>query len=255
MKRSLIAAIVAVLALAGTGCDSQVALETPYVTTQAVNGGGALRLTWEEVSGAKSYEIKTDASTFEVDSTSCEVSTPTATIEVRAVSGSSKSDSAAVIDCRIVETSIEVSGVLHPDTMDAFGFSPEGVAVPYTLKLVNFPKLDYFLDDTDTSLSPVGLVNPGREPSPKWNSKGNKVKGPFLVDYDAVEIADAPGSSYVGQVRLSADAVFHLWLDPTKDGWSSDDHFAKVKVVSMDGSKATLKIGYQKVRGIRWLVK
>jgi hypothetical protein len=252
MKRSLMVAIAAALVLVGARCDTQVTLEKPYVTTLAVNGGGALRLTWEEVSGAKSYEIKTDASTFEIDSTSCEVSTPTATIEVRAVSGSNKSDSAAVIDCRIIETTIEVSGVLDPDSKHGFGFDADGNAVPYALDYVHFDSLDYYLDDTDTSLSPVGLVNPRRN---NWNQKGNAIKGPFSADYDSVKIADAPGSSYVEQMRLAFDAVYHFWLDPAANGWDSGDHFAKAKVVAMDGSKVTLKIGYQKVRGIRWLVK
>jgi hypothetical protein len=254
MNRSLIAALAALLVLVGTGCDTNVTPEAPYVTTLAVDGGGALRLTWEEVSGAKSYEIKTDASTFEIDSTSYDVSTPTATIEVRAVSGSNKSDSAAVIDCRIVETTIEVAGIRHADSMEiAFGFDSDGMAVPYTLVSSNYPKMDYWLDDLrDTSLLPVGLVNPGVD---NWNQKGNTIKGPFAVDYDSVEVADAPGSSYVEQMRLAEDAVYHLWLDPSADGWDSGDHFAKAQVVSMDGSKVTLKIGYQKVRGIRWLAK
>jgi hypothetical protein len=255
MNRLLTAALAALLVLAGTGCDTNVTPETPHVMSQAVDGGGALRLSWEEVTGAKSYEIKTDASTFEIDSTSYAVSTPTATIEVRAVSGSNKSDSASVIDCRIVETTIEVSGYLNPDSMESgFGFDADGIAVAYTLDLPNFPSLDYWLDDGDTSLSPVGLVNPGRDKE-KWNNKGNKIKGPISVDYDSVEVADAPGSSYVEQLRLAAGVVYYLWLDPTKDGWSTDDHFAKANVVSMDGSKVTLKIGYQKVKGIRWLVK
>jgi len=252
MKKSLIGALAAVLVLIGMGCDTQVTLEKPYVTTLAINGGGALRLTWDEVSGAKSYEIKTDAATFTTDSTSYDVSTPTATIEVRAVSGPNKSDSAAVIDCRVVETTIEVSGVLDPDLKHGFGFDGRGDAVPYALDYSHFDSLDYYLDDTDTSLSPVGLVNPRKK---NWNQKGNTIKGPFSVDYDSVKTADAPGSSYVEQMRLARDAVYHFWLDPTANGWDSRDHFAKAKVVAMDGSKVTLKIGYQKVRGIRWLVK
>jgi len=109
-KTTLIGALVVALALIGTGCDSSsTTLEAPTVTHAVTDNGGTLSLTWDAVSGAESYEITAGGSVQTTTSTGFEVTTPSATVEVRAVKGSSKSDP-ATIDCRIVESTVEFFG-------------------------------------------------------------------------------------------------------------------------------------------------
>jgi hypothetical protein len=131
-KRTLIGALVVALAFIGAGCKSASStLEKPTVTTQAVNGGGTLRLNWDAVSGAESYEIKAGDSTYTTTATTFDVSVPAATIEVRSAKGSTKSDSAATIDCKVVEATIEFFGDVDLTHANGFGFNDNGGVVGF----------------------------------------------------------------------------------------------------------------------------
>jgi hypothetical protein len=250
-KNALLVVFVAALLFIGTGCDTVVTLEPPSVTTQAIDDGGGLRLTWTEVTDAVSYEITTDDSVYTTTSTSFDVTTPSVTIEVRAVNGSDKSD-ADVIDCEIVETpSIDVYGISDPDTTHhtGFAFSSDGNIVTYSLAYVNLASLDFYADDVAYPGS-MYLINPGDK---GWNTKGNAVKDAGTTFYDDAVLADAPGTGYITQLEIVTGGVYYLWLDRTNNGWSTDDNFAKAKVISIAGPKVTMQVGYQKVDGLRWL--
>lgn len=256
MKRTLIGALVVGLVLIGTGCDSTSSsdLEAPSVRTEAIDNGATLRLTWDAVDGADSYEITADGSTYTTDATTYDVSVPAATIEVRSMKGDTKGDSATTIDCRVVETqALEIYGLTDPDTSHygGFGFESDGTIATYSLyDYSNFALLDYFADDGN--YSPMALVNPG---SKQWNYKGNKVAAASAASYDEITIAaDTAGAYSDSALTLASGGFCYLWLDRGNDGFSEDDHFAKAQVLSIDGHLMTMRIGYQRVRGLRWLV-
>jgi hypothetical protein len=252
-KNALLVIFAVALLFIGTGCDTVVTLEQPTVTTDAINDGGGLRLTWTAITDAKQYEITTDDSVYTTTSTSFDVSSASATVEVRAVNGSDKSDP-ATIDCGIVETpSIDVYGISESDTTlhTGFAFTSDGNIVTYSLAYVNLAGLDFYADDVAFPGS-MYLINPGDK---GWNAKGNAVKDAGTTVYDDAKLADAPGTGYITQLATVTGGVYYLWLDRTNNGWSSDDNFAKAKIISIAGPKVTMQVGYQKIDGLRWLAK
>jgi hypothetical protein len=254
-KSTLIVAIAAVLILIGAGCTSTVTLDKPNVTTEAVNTGATLRLTWTAITDAKSYEITTDDSTYTTTSTSFDVTTPTGTIDVRAVNGNDKSDP-ATIDCKVVETS---SLVLY-GTSDASGNDPSGVAFTtsgtasaLSLDDANKAAIDFVCDDVN--ITPVGFVNAGDR---GWsqNNKVNTLMDAGTTDYDAFIFA--AGTGYISQLGVAANGVYALWLSSSQS-WTASDHFAKAKIITVEQPsgtyyKVTLRVAYQKIGGLRWLV-
>jgi hypothetical protein len=67
----------------------------------------------------------------------------------------------------------------------------------------------------------------------------------------------AAGSGYSTQVGIGANGVYALWLSNSQS-WTSSDHFCKTKIISVEQvsgtQKVTLKVAYQKIGGLRWLV-
>jgi hypothetical protein len=254
MKRTLIGALVVALALIGTGCDSSSSsdLEAPVVKAKAIDDGGTLQLSWEAVDGAASYEIKAGDMTYTTDATTYDVTAPVATIEVRSVKGDSKSENAATIDCRVVETpTLDVYGLTDPDTSHhgGLGFEDDGTIVTYSLfDYSQFAALDYYADDGN--FSPMAFVNPGFK---KWNAKGNKAAAASAATYDEIMMADPAAAYSDSSLTLADGGLYYLWLDRGNDGWDSDDNFAKVQVLSINGHLMTVKVGYQKISGLRWL--
>jgi hypothetical protein len=251
MKRITLLAALAAL-LIGAGCDVIGSLDKPTVVAVAIDSGAKLRLTWTAVLDATGYEIKAGDSTWTTTSLSYDVAYPATTVEVYATNGDTKSD-ATVIDCEVVETaSFEVYGISDPDTAhrSGFGFNAGGTAIGYSLTSGNYPVLDFYLEDVQMTM---GLVNAGVG-GRGWNAKGNASKDAATTVYNDLMIADAPGTGYSTQLELATGGLYSIWLDPTNDGWTAaDDHFAKLSVISIQGAKVTVKIGYQKIAGLRWL--
>jgi len=248
-KRMLIGVLAVALALIGTGCDSKVALESPSVAAEVADGGGTLHLTWAEVTNATSYEIKAGDSTYTTTGTSFDVSNPAATIEVRAVSGNSKSDSAVVI-CGVVESTIDVYGDLDITRPSGFGFAENGQADTCAIVPQNFPRLDFYADGKTVAgemrLVGAGKLNAGR--------KGNGIKA-GAASYEDSKLADSPGA-YSDPLTVVADGTYYLRISADTTGtWSIGENYAKVKVVSIlaESLKVTLKLSYQKRPGFRWL--
>jgi len=258
-KNALLVAFVAALLFIGTGCDTIVTLDKPTVSASALDTdkGGTLRLTWNAVTDAKSYEVTTDDSVYTNATSPFDVKTPSATIEVRAVNGNDESDQ-AVIDCRIVETSsiilygISDSVTSHPSGLT---FGTSGAASAMSLDSANRAALDFVCDDKDANVLPVGLINAG---SYNWsqNTKKNTIMDAGTTDYDAFELAASTG--YDGWHGVAINGVYALWLGPSL-AWTSGDHFCKVKIVNIEtvggAQKVTLNVAYQKIGGLRWLVK
>jgi len=256
-KSTLIVAFAAALLFIGTGCDTIVTLDKPNVTFEAINGGGTLRLTWTSVTDAQSYEITTDDSTFTTTSLSFDVTTLTGTIEVRAVNGDDKSDP-TTIDCKVVETSsLVLYGISDASANDPSGlaFSSDGTASAMSLDDVNKAALDFVCDDEQATVLPVGLINAGDY---GWtqNTKVNTLMDAGTTDFDAFEVAAASG--YISQLAVATNGVYALWLS-TSSTWTTSDHFCKAKIISVEQPsgtyyKVTLRVAYQKVGGLRWLI-
>ena len=251
MKRMLVGTLAVALALIGTGCNSSsnnTTLERPTVTPLAVNDGGTLRLSWEAVTGATGYEITAGDSVYTTTSTSFDVTTPVTTIKVRSVKGSTKSDSATTINCGIVEDTVEFYGDLDTTHADGFGFADDGSASGYKLYYTYLGDIDFYAQISQGAMTLIsaGGVNATR--------RGNAMKE-ASVGYDAIGIADSLGA-YVTSLPIKADSSYYLRISgDTSATWDANDHFAKANVVLIDSAKITLKVGYQKVAGIRWLIK
>lgn len=250
MKRSLIGIAAVVLALIGTGCESSsTELEPPIVSSAATNAGGTLTLSWDAVEGATSYEITAGSAVDTTMSTSFDVSTPAATIEVRSLKGSSKSDSAAVIRCKIVESTVEFFGDLTPTHENGFGFNENGGVVACTLAYPSNLNMDFYaeLSGGEMKLVPAKLSD---------SRRGDAIKA-ASGSYDAILIADSLGAYSGLKLPIMVDSTYFLRMsaDTALGTWSIENNFAKAKVVAIDSAKVTLNLGYMKVGGLRWLVK
>jgi len=256
-KNALLVAFAVALVFIGMGCDTIVTLDKPVVSAAALStdNGGTLRLTWTAVTDAVSYEITTDDSVYTTTSTSFDVTTPSATVEVAAVNGNDKS-AAAVIDCKVVETS---SLILYdksdpdPNHPSGLAFTASGSASAMSLVPANQPSLDFACDKV--TVTPVGLVNAG-DYGWSGNAKINTLMDAGTTDYDAFTEAAATG--YTTQLSTITNAVYALWLSSSAT-WTASDHFGKAKIVSVEDvggySKVTMTVAYQKIGGLRWLVK
>ncbi|MBN2465338.1 hypothetical protein JXD38_06915 [candidate division WOR-3 bacterium] len=256
-KSTLIVVLAAAMLFVGTSCDTLVTLDKPNVSTEAVSTGATLRLTWTAITDAKSYEITTDDSTHTTTSTSFDVSYPTGTIEVRAVNGSDKSDP-AMIDCKVVETSsLVLYGITDADPNDPSGlaFTASGSATGLSLDDANKASIDFVCDDAQASVTPVGLINAGDY---GWtqNNKVNTLMDAGTTDFDAFELAASTG--YTTQLTTGTNGVYAIWLSSSTT-WTTSDHFAKAKIISVEQPsgtyyKVTLRLAYQTIGGLRWLV-
>ncbi len=260
-KSTLIVAFAAALLLLATGCDTIVTLSKPTVSAAALDTdkGGTLRLTWTAVTDAKSYKVTTDDSVYSTTNTSIDISTPSATIEVRAVNGNDESDP-AIVDCKVVETSsLVLYGISDAAASDPSGlyFTADGVATALSLDDANKPTIDFVCDDQQASVAPVGLINAGDYVWTPPNTKKNALMDAGTTDFDAFYLA--AGTGYISQLPTANGGVYALWLS-TSDAWSTSDHFCKIKIVSVEQPtgtyyKVTLQAAYQKIGGLRWLVK
>lgn len=258
-KSTLILALAAAVFFIGTACDTLVTLDKPTVSYEALStdNGGTLRLTWTAITDAKSYKITTDDSIYTTTSTSFDVTSPTSEIKVVAVNGSDESDP-ATIDCKVVETSsIMLYGIsdVDPTHPSGLAFTASGSASAMSLDDANKASLDFVCDDQQATVLPVGMINAGDY---GWtqNAKVNALMDAGTTDYDAFSLAAATG--YTTQLATAANGVYALWLS-SSTSWTASDHFCKVKIVSVEqvGSayKITLNAAYQKIGGLRWLMK
>jgi hypothetical protein len=250
-KRLLIGTLVVALAFIGIGCDSKVSLESPNVAAEVLEGGATIHLSWEAVTNAKSYEIKAGDSTYTTEATSFDVSNPAATVEVWSVSGNSKSDS-AVVNCGVVETTLDIYGDLFNPYANGFGFAENGQADTCAIVPQNYPVLDFYADGL-SSAPEMRLVSASKLNASK---RGNGVLAASASEEQA-KLAVPPGTYSDSMVVIMADSTYYLRLSPDTTGttWSTVDNYAKMKVVSIaaDSLKVTLKLWYQKRPGFRWL--
>ena len=250
-KSTLIVALAAALIFIGTGCDTLVTLDKPNVAYEAVNSGATLRLTWTSITDAKSYEIKTAESTYNTVSTSFDVTYPTTSIEVRAINGTDQSDPFTV-NCAVVPTaSITVYGKSDPEPThpSGIGFNTDGTAI--AVSVTNQASEVEFVMDDESYTGSTYLMSPIAY-SPPVNSWGNASQDAG-AEFDAVTIAPGTGN-YNTQQALAQNGNYAAWLDHNNDSAiDANDHFAKLKILSINGTLVTVKLAYQKIGGLRWL--
>jgi len=238
-------------------CTSPVTLDKPSVSASTVpaDSGRTLHLSWDVVANAAGYNIYLNGATTKdttTTGTTITISTPCAKIEVTAYKGSDESEK-ALIDCKAVTTpSVTVYYTSYSgDAHHAFGFDAAGSCAAYDLTATN--SMDYIFEDVEVSAPPVvGLWSPDMYPTP-YNAKDNGIAAAAGTDFDALKIAPTTSGNYVTRSTVNSATVYPLWIDPTGLGWSTDDHFAKVHL-TIDGTTVTVKAGYQKIGGLRWLV-
>jgi len=254
MKKVLTLAIASAAILILVGCESNVAPETPLVTSTVADSGATLALSWSAVAGADGYIIYADDTLVDTISTTTYAATiPAKKYAVSAYAGIDES-ATQEIDCSpvVTESLIVYSSADSDSTQpNGFGFNTSGTAVAYLLTdTASYPLFDYWIQtDNDT----MQFVSPNQYPD-TLNDEVNVTKNSGGTSFDAEDICDAPGG-YTTPTAINANAVYFFWIDPTNNNWdATTDHFGKIKIKAIDGMKVTLELAYQPVAGLRWVV-
>ncbi len=224
-------------------------LEKPSVTYQVIETGAKIRFTWTKVDGADGYYIYIDGTKKSTKELTYDVDTPAKEIKITAYAGSTESDPYILNTAPVTTATLTVygRGDPSPDHPSAFGFTTDGTAVTYALaNQADWPKIDYYLDDVG---QPMTICSPNVR---NYNTEDNSTREEATTDFDALKIAGT--TDYLNQKPLTVGAVYSLWIDPNANGWDTQDNFAKVKVEEITGHKVVLKLAYQKIEGLRWLV-
>jgi len=234
-------------------CSQPVSLVTPTVSYTPVNDGATLRLTWTMVENATGYSVYVDGVRHSVISGiyTYDVSSPAKLIQVSAVAKSSESDLWSLTTTVKKTTNVAVYSMADSQQINhAFYFDASGAAI--AIPLTQASDVDFVLDTTQT----VGAVQFHSPNScyPNYNAGNNTSAAANGTNLDDLTIAPAPGAAYNVARTISANSVYSLWLDPGNDGWTAEDHFAKVKVAALSGTSVTLTTEYQTVPGLRWLI-
>jgi hypothetical protein len=85
--------------------------------------------------------------------------------------------------------------------------------------------------------------------------KGDAIKA-ASGSYDGITMADTLGTYSGTKLAVMVDSAYYLRLSAdTAATWSTENNFAKARVDSIVGDKVSLTTAYQKVGGLRWLIK
>ena len=233
-------------------CNKPAVLDAPTVSYAPIDDGAKLRLTWLAVTNATEYHVYVDGveSTLVSGTYSFDVTGPAKLIQVSAVAvateGAKWSLTTAVQKTTglTVYTPVDLQQINHAFYFDTTGAA---VAIPFSRP----SDIDFALDTTLT-ITNIELRSPD-SCNPQYNTKSNSVAGAGTANFADLKIAPAPG--VYSKVRaILPDSVYALWLDPGANGWSVDDHVAKIRVEAVSGTAVTFTVGYQKIHGLRWLM-
>lgn len=258
MKRILNLAIVFAVILMLVGCGDDIVLDTPDVTYTVTDNGATLALDWVEIADADGYYIFADdvaIDTLDDPATiTYDATTPAAVYGVQAYAGEDVSGTDE-IDCAPTTTlTMDIYGLSDPDTLHPSGlsFTSSGAATAISVQSANYPDLDYIFDDLNYAT--LTLASPNAYTPPYNSEKNMSVEAAGITDFDALDIADAPGN-YSTVTTLAGNAVYSFFMDQDDDGWDTDsDYFGKINVVSITGTHAILNVAYQPITGLRWCV-
>jgi len=235
-------------------CQTPVTLDKPKVDWTVKDQGGTLKLSWDAVTDAEGYKVYFDGNSTAdttLTATSIEITDPKKSIKVEAYNGTETNDSTIVLTV-VTTATLAVHGLSVVGTDNSFGFNTTtGTGIAVDVSSGTAADADFIMEDRDPD--PMSFWGPSAYPSPV-NTKGNaSVVATGITDFNALKTAPAPGS-YNTETQISQNAVYSLWIDVTNNNWSLDDHFGKAQVVSISGAAVTLKLGYQMIPGLRWVV-
>lgn len=244
-------AIPGALLLLVISCNKPATLEPPTVSYTPIEDGTKLRLTWLAVTNATEYHVYVDGvkTVFASGTYSFDVTGPAKLIEVAAVEVSTEGDRWSLTTAVQKTTNLTLYTPTDPQQVNhAFYFDTTGTAVAIPLSRPS--DIDFVLDTSQTAS--IQLRSPD-SCDPQYNTKSNSAADAGVANFVDLKIAPAPG--VYSKVRtISLDAVYSLWLDPGANGWSADDHVAKIRVEVISGTAVTFTAGYQKIAGLRWLM-
>lgn len=251
-KIAFVLGIALVAVFMTTGCDELITdLTTPNVTFIAINDGAQLRLTWAPVTDAEGYKVEVDDSTYTITATTYDVAGPAKTVSVRAYAGTVEGQQWTKNLSAVITATLDVYGKSdpNPDHPSGLGFDANGMCLAYTLdSSQNHPLLDFVMDDTQDG--DMLFCSPNRY-TPPFNDKDNAVAEASGTDFDAERFA--AGDFYTAHSCVTG-LVYYFWIDPSANGWDAvEDHFGKVKVLSLQGTKVTMKLALQTVPGLLWV--
>uniref|UniRef100_A0A7C3UQU7 Fibronectin type-III domain-containing protein n=1 Tax=candidate division WOR-3 bacterium TaxID=2052148 RepID=A0A7C3UQU7_UNCW3 len=236
------------IVLIGGSCPPP-SLEKPNVQYTVLQNGNGIRFTWTKVEDADGYYIYVDGTKFTTTQLTYDETIPAKEIKITAYAGSTESDPYILNTAAVVTATVTVYGRGDPDPNhhSAFGFSDDGTVVTYPLfNSSDWPKIDFYLDDVG---QPMSICSPDVR---SYNNEENSAREEVTTDFDALKIAGT--TEYYTQKEITSNGLYSLWIDPNRNSWDTQDNFAKMKVVSISGHEVTLKLAYQKIKGLRWLV-
>jgi len=251
-------ALLAIILLVLVGCESIEAPGKPSVTYAPTDNGAKLRLSWPAVTDADGYYVYLDGTkdtTITGSGTiTYDVATPAKKIEVSAYKGSKEGEKWELDLTPVLTTSLVVYGISDPDPNHSSGisFTATGTAIGVSVAQ-SASDVDYYLDDVNFGAG-MWFASPKDRPTP-INTRGNVVEENATTDFDALDIAVAPGN-YISRVALGINDVRSIWLDRNDNGYDATDYFGKIKIENIETAtaKVTLKIALQTVPGLRWVV-
>jgi len=255
MKRILNLAIVFAVILMLVGCGDDVVLDAPDVDYTVTDEGATLSLSWIEIADADGYYIYADGAVIDTVTTNAYNATiPAAVYGVSAYAGDDESGTDNIDCAPVVTLTMDIYGLSDPDTLHPSGlsFTSSGSATAISVQSANYPDLDYIFDDLNYAT--LTLASPNAY-TPAYNSEKNmSVEAAGITDFDALDIADAPGN-YSTVTTLAVNAVYSFFMDQDDDTWDTDsDYFGKIKIESITGTHAVISVAYQPITGLRWCV-
>ncbi len=270
MRRISKIALLILLAAAfvlGSSQEGEVrSLQYRVVADTLGNPGGGIRLEWvaptyNEGGGlfscSQRKEVYPDHYVIDADgvkvgtttNTFYYVFTPCRAIEVAAVWDGEKSIP-IMLDFEAVETpTLDIWSMDDPDPShpSGFGFGETGTATAYSVSdSTNNDKIDFFIDYGLKIASPNERV-------PTVNDERNTTSIEIGSYYVLKVVSPCGNDRYLTKRDLANNGLYGLWIDPTSNGYSTDDNFAKAHVTGINGYKVTLRLAYQAVPGLRWV--
>jgi hypothetical protein len=233
-------------------CQPPVTPGTPVVAMTVSGTGDQLTINWTQVADAQGYYVYLDGTKNTTTSLSYLISTPAKSIQVSSYNGSQESDKWTKSTMVVTTSSVTVYGTGDPSSsVNAIGFNTSGTCLAIDVSSQsNWSGIDFLLEDVDPD--PLSFWSPDMY-NPAYNTKDNGTAPSTTTDYNTLTLA--PGSGvYNTKYAISANAVYSYWIDPTNNGWSTDDHFGKTKIESIQGHTVMLTAGYQLIGGLRWLI-
>ncbi len=241
--------IFATIVFIGGSCPPP-SLTRPSVQYSVLQNGKGIRFTWTRVDGADGYYIYHDGTKIAtIQETTYDDTIPAKEVKITAYADGTESDPYTLNTAAVTTATLTVygRGDPEPDHPSGFGFTTDGTAVTYALaNQSDWPKIDFYLDDVG---QPMTICSPNVR---NYNTEENAAREETTTDFDALKIAGT--TEYYTEKPLTVGAVYSLWVDPNANGWDTNDNFAKMKVVNISGHEVTLKLAYQKIAGLRWLV-